>query len=81
MPRPSGEVEQLAEQAGRYVDAAKAEATVRAYRSDWAEFSACADHRGLVVSVFNRMCRSRYSSTCRSKYTLTCRSAAAGSTS
>ncbi len=40
-------LEQLAEQAGRYVDAAKAEATMRAYRSDWAEFSAWADHRGL----------------------------------
>ncbi|MDP9419478.1 MAG: tyrosine-type recombinase/integrase [Actinomycetota bacterium] len=42
-------LEQLAEQAGRYVDAAKAEATIRAYRSDWAEFSAWADHRGLVA--------------------------------
>jgi len=31
------------------VDAAKAKATVRAYRSDWAEFSAWADHRGLVA--------------------------------
>ncbi|HSH62184.1 MAG TPA: site-specific integrase, partial [Acidimicrobiales bacterium] len=41
-------LEQLAEQAGRYVDAAKAAATVRAYRCDWGEFSAWADHRGLL---------------------------------
>ena len=40
-------LEQLADQASRYVEAAKAEATVRAYRSDWAEFCAWADHRGL----------------------------------
>ncbi|HEV2811065.1 MAG TPA: site-specific integrase [Acidimicrobiales bacterium] len=42
-------LEQLADQAGRYVEAAKAEATIRAYRSDWAEFCAWADHRGMVV--------------------------------
>jgi len=42
-------LEALAARAGEYVDAARAPATRRAYRSDWAKFTAWAESRGLAT--------------------------------